>query len=264
MFRLPVDLWRWLAWGVLIVVVLLLLLLSSCEGGYIVVTATPDAPPTPTAWITNTAVPTADPTPTQEGPHWSVACLPDGVVPIHPNACPDNYQVLHWTADSTQEIPELFGLDIELYPVGITKVPNADVVNGAMRLHVYYFAGEFEIFIPGLELTANHCYTFNVPMAIDMRGASSRDNFTFTSHIYTDRGDVFDLNNHPVIQVTGDVALEVGEFPDRLHWEFMPSRDMTIEWSVEYVAQWATAGAGNFVDFQAFYIQEQDNTTLCR
>lgn len=227
---------------------------------------------TATDWATNTPVditPTREaatwtPEPSPTGPHWSTDCLPDGVVPIHPNACPDNYQVLHWTDDTTQEIPELFGLDIALYPREITKVPNAEVVNGAMRLYVYYFAGEFEVFIPGLQLVANHCYTFNVPIAIDFRGVSSPENFYFNSNIYTDRGDVFDINEHPVVEIDGSGAKEVGEFPDRLHWEFMPSRDMTIEWSIEYVAQYATAANGNYIDFQAFYVQEQDNTTLCR
>ena len=216
---------------------------------------------TPTQEGAVTVTPWASSTP---GPFWSVACLPGGVIPIHPNACPDNYQVIHFTDGTTQEIPELFGLDIELYPREVTEVPNAEVVNGAMRLHTYFFAGEFEIFIPGLELTANHCYTFNVPMALDFRGSSARDNFRVMSRIYTDRGDIFPLNNHPVILVEGGKALETGAFPDRLHWEFMPSRNMTIEWSVVYIADWATSGAGNWIDFQAFYVQEQDNTTLCR
>jgi len=249
----------------------LIILLSGCEGGVVIVTATPDGPPTATDWSTNTPV---NPTPTQEtatwtpeGPFWSVACLDPfdlESVPIHPNACPDNYQVKHWTADSTQEIPELFGLTIELYEQGPTKAPDAEVVNGAMRLYAYYFAGEFEVSIPGLELTAGHCYTFNVPMALDFRGVVNRENFAFLSRIYTDRGDIFDLNTYPVVEVEGSVAKETGDYPDRLHWEFMPSRDMTIEWSVVYVAQWASAASGNYVDFLAFYVQDRDNTTLCR
>ena len=227
---------------------------------------------TPTDWATNTPVnitPTREaatwtPEPSPTGPHWSTDCLPDGVVPIHPNACPDNYQVLHWTDDTTQEIPELFGLDIALYPREITKVPNAEVVNGAMRLYVYYFAGKFEVSIPGLELDEGNCYTFNVPMALDFRGSSDPGNFRVSSNIYTDRGDMFPLNDHPVVEVVGNTGLETGTFPNRLHWEFMPSRNMTIEWSVVYEADWATAAPGNWVDFQAFFVQNQDNTTLCR
>ena len=247
----------------LLLITAFLLTLAACDGLYFA-TPTPSASLEPTIWVTNTAVaPTDEPTPTQEAPHWSTDCLPPGVFPLNPNPCPVNYETVHWDANSSQEIPEGMALNIELITNGATRVPDIRYVSGAMRLYTYFFAGRAGVQVHGLQLDANHCYTFNMPVRLNFLGASNYDNFSLYSHVYTDRGSDFDLNVHKLIVVEGNTAILTGDNP-RIFWAFMPADDMTIVWEVGYEAAWATAGGGNYLDFLAFYVQRQDNTQLCR
>jgi hypothetical protein len=70
--------------------VILVFLLAGCEGGYVVVTNTPDSEGTiaPTTWVTNTDIPpTEEPTPTQETFYCEFNCSDFAGTPINPNAC---------------------------------------------------------------------------------------------------------------------------------------------------------------------------------
>ena len=252
----------------LLTFVVIVLLLTGCDGDYFA-TATPDAPPTATLWATNTpvvtAIPTEAPTPTPEGPEWSTDCVPAGIYPMNAeeaSPCPANYDIVSFDGFKTQEIPA--GMVLVVEPnTGDSIVPDIRYVDHAMRVYVYRVDGRVGVQIHGLELTGNHCYTLNTPVRWDMRGSNHYENFLFYSKIHTDRDTQFDLSKQwPVVPYNATTATETGENPG-VFYAFQPSRDMTIVWEVGYQATWATASGGNYVDFLAFYVQDQDNTQNC-
>lgn len=251
----------------------LVVLLSSCQPTYsppeltatananptqtpVVITVTPDNPPTLPPEITII--------PTQEGPGWSIDCVPEEWQDqiINPNPCPINYAHHSWDGETVQEIPAGMGLYIRANADNILSVPDAPYENGATHLYTYGMVGEFGV-SETVQMFAGHCYTFNVPVSIDFRDATHWENFAFYSKIHATDGNVYPLNEHPAIVVSGGTAALVASYPNRIFWGFAPNSNVTVEWEVGFRSVWATSAAGNFVDFEAFVIQDQFNTNLC-
>ena len=243
-------------------IVVLLFILASCEGGAIVATATPNLPvvtDAPTLWPTNTPV---DITPTPDGPHWSTDCLPEGIIPSNPNPCPVNYTHHSFDGKTVQEIPAGMGLQINPNENGILSVPDAPYHEGATRLHTYGMVGEFGV-TETVEMFGGHCYTFNVPVTINLLNSTHWENFIFYSRLHPTNSAPVDLNEHPAVLVNGNSAALAESYPNRIYWAFQPAGNVTVEWEVGFRSVWATSAGGNYVDFEAFYIQEQFNTQIC-
>ena len=223
---------------------------------------------TPTVWITNTPIevpPTpVDITPTPDGPHWSKDCVPEEAQEqiINPNPCPVNFTHHSFDGKTVQEIPSGMGLQINPNEDGVLSVPDAPYHEGATRLHTYGMVGEFGV-NETVEMFGGHCYTFNVPVTINLLGSSHWENFIFYSRLHPTNSAPVDLNEHPAVLVNGNSAALAESYPNRIYWAFQPAGNVTVEWEVGFRSVWATSAGGNYIDFEAFYIQEQFNTQIC-
>jgi hypothetical protein len=156
------------------------------------------------------------------------------------------------------------GLHLNPNADGILERPDAVYEAGATHLYTYGMVGEFGI-SETVEMFANHCYTFNVPVTVNFLGSSEWDNFIFYSILHrTDTGQPYPLNEHPAVLVDGQTAKLYAHYPHRIFWTFQPNVDVTVEWEVGFRSVWATSSAGNYVGFEAFVIQDQFNTNICK